>query len=149
MDEGVPIIPLARSETEAFNRFQALARQDVTEVRGGYVEVDLGNYVHVLDKEERLAQIPWIAPTLETSDLIIRLTESKRQKNKRPRTSENYVKRIREDEADTTGSLFVVSVERLPGCLRLKTWFAPFRQENYIQDLLAKGEVIWQPRNSN
>jgi len=147
MGEGVPVIPLARSEIEAFDRFQALSRDGVTEVRGGYVEVDLGNYAHVLDKEERLAQIPWISPALETPDLIIRLTESKRRKGKRPRTSENYVKCIREDEADTTGSLFVVSVERLPGYLRLKTWFIPFRQENYIQDLLAKGKVIWQLRS--
>ena len=91
--------------------------------------------------------VPWISPALETPDLIIRLTESKRRKGKRPRTSENYVKCIREDEADATGSLFVVSVERLPGYLRLKTWFIPFRQENYIQDLLAKGEVIWQLRS--
>ena len=147
MGEGVPIIALARSEIEAFDWFQALARDGVTEVRGGYVEVDLGNYVHVLDKEGRLAQIPWVAPALETPDLIIRLTESKRLKGKRPWTSENYVKRIREDEADVTGSLFVVSVERLPGYLRLKTWFASFRQEHYIQDLLAKGEVVWQPRS--
>ena len=51
MGEGVPVIPLARSEIEAFDRFQALARDGVTEVRGGYVEVDLGNYAHVLDKE--------------------------------------------------------------------------------------------------
>jgi hypothetical protein len=144
MVENASTVPLASSEREAFDCFRILAQQGVTDIRGEYIEIDLGNYVHVLDQEERLEQIPWVAPTLERPDYIIRLTGSR--KGKRPKVTENYVKRIRESPNDPEGSIFVVGVERTRGHLRLRTWFMPARQEKYVQDLLKRGETIWEPK---
>ena len=141
MSDEIPVVPLAPSEKEAFEHFRELAFRDVRDIRGEYIEIDLGNYVHILGEEERIKQIPWIEPTLEEPDQIVRLTHAR--KGKRPIVTENYIRRIRQSEEELIGSIFIVGVERVRGRLRLRTWFAPFRQEEYVQNLLKKGEVIW------
>jgi hypothetical protein len=137
----VPVIPLAPSEKEAFEYFRELAFRGVRDIRGEYIEIDLGNYVHVLGEEERIKQIPWIEPTVEEPDQIVRLTHSR--KGRRPIVTENYIRQIRQSEEEATGSIFIVEVERVRGRLKLRTWFAPFLQEEYVHALLKKGEVIW------
>jgi len=139
---GAPVIPLATSARQAFELFQRLAWEGVRDVRGEDVEVDLGNYAHVLGKEERIRQIVWLVPTLQEPDLIIRWTETRR--GKRPKTAETYIKWICASEEEIEDTLFVVGTERAWGRLRLKTWFVPLRQEEYVDELRRKGEVIWQ-----
>lgn len=140
MPEDIPVIALAESEQAAFEVFSKLA-EGLQDVRGEYIEIDLGNYVHVLGEEERIKQIPWIPATLEHPERIIRLAHAR--KGKRPIVTENYVKRIRSTEEEE-GNFFIVGVERVLGRLRLRTWFKPRDQAEYIDRLSRKGETIWQ-----
>lgn len=140
MPEHIPVIALAESEQAAFELFSKLA-EGLEDVRGEHVEIDLGNYVHVLGEEERIKQIPWISATLKQPEQIIRLSHSR--KGKRPITTENYVKRIRAT-VDDEGSFFIVGVERVLGYLRLRTWFRPRDQAEYVDRVSQKGEVLWK-----
>lgn len=135
------VVPPAASQEEALEAFRQLATGGVTDGRGEQVEVDFGDYAHVIHQEDRLRQIPWIAPTLQSPDQIIRLPLDMR--GGRPKQVEDYIKRIYESDDDEDGTLFLVGVERTLWGLRLRTWFAPRRQEAYIEEL--GGDVIWTP----
>ena len=141
MPEETPIVPLASSEREAFECFEALAVEGIVDARGQRIEVDLGDYVHVVHDEERILFIPWILPTITDPTQIISIRRRKRGKRI---TVDHYVRRLRESEDDAEGSLFVVVVERTPWGLRLRTWLSPVLQEEYVEKLRAKGEVIWR-----
>jgi hypothetical protein len=136
------VVPLAASQEEALEAFRQLVTGGVTDARDEWVEVDFGDYAHVIHQEDRLRQIPWIAPTLQSPDQIIRLPLD--IKGGHLKQVEDYIRRIYLSDDDEEGTLFLVGVERTVWGLRLRTWFAPRRQEEYVEDL--GGDVIWTPK---
>ncbi len=131
------IISLNTSD-EAFDLFQRLLTPVVVDVRGETVRIDIGDYVHLMDDEERVQRIRWIRETL------VNPLEIRRSHLKSEPFGEVYINTIYEDEGDLQGRPFVVGVERRAGVLDFRTAFVPHPQ--YLQKA-KKGKLIWKAKS--
>lgn len=136
MPMGKPIVSLNTSD-EAFDLFQQLLVPVVVDVRGEIVRVDIGDYVHLMDDEERVRRIRWIRETL------VNPLEIRRSHLKSEPFGEVYISRIYEGKDDLQGRPFVVGVERRAGVLDFRTAFVPRPQ--YLQKA-KEGKLIWKAK---
>ena len=140
METNVTVVRLLVSEQAAFGEFSRLVTQGLMDPRGNRVEADFGDYAHVVANEERLTYVSWIAPTIHEPEKILLIETQSRAG--RPFASYAYVRRLREAK-NSEVLWFVVFAEKTVWGLRLRTWFVPDRQDEYIDQLQQKGELIW------
>lgn len=134
---GKRIVSLNTSD-EAFDLFQQLLVPVVVDVREEAVRFDIGDYVHLMDDEERVRRIRWIRETL------VNPLEIRRSYLKSEPFGEVYINTIYEDEDDLQGRPFVVGVERRAGVLDFRTAFVP--NLRYLEKV-NKGKLIWRAKN--
>jgi len=130
------IVSLNRVD-ESLALFNQMLIPFVIDVRGEGVYFDLGDYVHLLDDEERLQRIRWIRETLVNPE------EIRRSHLKSKPFREVYMATIYESEDDLTGEPFVVGVDRKFGRLDFRTALVP--EAAYLRQL-RKGQLLWPER---
>ena len=130
------IVSLNRVD-ESLALFNQMLIPFVIDVRGEEVYFDLGDYVHLLDDEERLQRIRWIRETLVNPE------EIRRSHLKSKPFREVYIATIYESEDDLTGEPFVVGVDRKLGRLDFRTALVP--EASYLKQL-RKGRLLWPER---
>jgi hypothetical protein len=142
VEEGVGM-PKARSivelndPSEGFTIFVDELTPGMQEVRGQYVDIDVGDYAHaILGDEDKEARIHWIKETLVNPEEI----RSSHLRSKPYR--ENYLNIIYESEDDPVGMPFVVGVNRRRGRLDFRTAIIP--THTYLKNL-KKGKLLWRP----
>ena len=69
MRNEAPVVPLC-SSLEAFEIFSRYVEQGLSDFAGQPVEIDYGNYAHVMKEESRLQRAPWIASTVLKPDEV-------------------------------------------------------------------------------
>ncbi len=139
--DPIPIIsPLRMSD--AFQVFARYVAQGLPDFAGQRIEVDFGDYTHVIRDEDRIQRISWLAPTAQEPARVWRRLSRKPGKRQRNVRQQTYVKWIRPDEM-APPELFVLGTELLPsGQLRLRTWYSAHDPEGELAQL-ARGEQIW------
>ena len=128
------IVPL-NTASEAFDLFNRLLVPFVIDARGEKVYFDIGDYVHLMDDEERVARIRWIAET------IINPMEIRRGHLKRKPFREVYIAMIFESDEAIEGEHFIVGVDRKYGRLDFRTAMVP--EPSYLRNI-KKGELLWR-----
>lgn len=119
---------------EALTLFNQLLVPFVTDVRGEQVFFDIGDYVHLIDDEERLCRIRRIQATLTDPD------EIRRSHLKSKPFREVYLAHIFESEDDLAGEHFLVGVDRRLGRLDFRTAFVP---EPFYLKRVTRGRRLW------
>ena len=130
------IVPLNRTE-EALALFSQLLVPFVVDVRGEHISFDLGDYVHLMDDEERCRRVRWIRETLTHPDEIRRSHRTSKP------FREVYVARLFESEDDRVGEYFLIGVDRRFGRLDFRTAFVP--EPSYLQQV-REGRLLWPKR---
>jgi hypothetical protein len=128
------IVPL-NSGDDAFRLFSELLTPSVTDVRGETVFVDIGDYVHLMQEEQRLERVSWILETLTNPE------EIRKGHRKETPFREVYINRVYRDEHDMEGEVFVVGVNRGFLGLDFRTAFLP--RPSYLAQI-SKGQLIWK-----
>jgi len=128
------IVPL-NTVAEAFELFNRLLIPFVVDVRGERVYFDIGDYVHLMDDEERLKRIAWIAETIANP------AEIRRGHLKSKPFREVYIATICESDEDIEGESFIVGVDRKYGRLDFRTAMVP--DPGYLKNV-RKGELLWR-----
>lgn len=131
------VVPL-NSVEEAFALFNQLLVPSVTDVRGERVYFDVGDYVHLMDDEERLCRIRWIREALIHPD------EIRRSHLKSKPFREVYLARIFAGKDDLTGEWFLVGIDRRLGRLDFRTAFVP--EPDYLKRV-RRGKLLWREQN--
>ena len=134
---GKRIVPLNSIE-DAFDLFMALLIPSVIDVRGEEVSFDVGDYVHIMDEEQRLERIRWIKETLVNPE------EIRKGHLKETPFREVYVSTIYRSKDDLQGQPFIVGVNRRYGGLDFRTAFVP--KPGYLEQV-QKGRVLWKAKN--
>jgi len=134
MTEEPRVVPL-NSISEAAALFNQLLVPFVVDVRGEKVYFDIGDYVHIMDDEERLVRIGWI---LET---IVNPAEIRRGHLKSKPFREVYIATICESDRDIEGEPFIVGVDRKYGRLDFRTAMVP--DPAYL-DHVRRGKLLWR-----
>ena len=96
---------------------------------------DIGDYVHLMDDEERLERIRWIAET------IVNPMEIRRGHLKSKPFREVYIAMIYESDEAAEGEPFIVGVDRKYGRLDFRTAMVP--EPSYLRNI-KKGELLWR-----
>ncbi len=130
------IVPL-NSIDEALALFNQLLVPFIIDVRGEQVYFDIGDYVHLMDDEERLRRVRWIQETLTHPD------EIRRSHLKSKPFREVYLAQIFESEHDLAGEHFLVGVDRRLGRLDFRTAFVP--KPSYLKQT-KEGRQLWPKR---
>jgi hypothetical protein len=128
------VVPL-NAASEAFDLFNRLLVPFVIDARGEKVYFDIGDYVHLMDDEERIARIRWIAETL------INPMEIRRGHLKSKPFREVYMAMILESDEAIEGEHFIVGVDRKYGRLDFRTAMVP--ELSYLRNI-KKGELLWR-----
>ena len=128
------VVPL-NTASEAFELFNRLLVPFVTDARGEKVYFDIGDYVHLMDDEERLERIRWIAET------IVNPMEIRRGHLKSKPFREVYIAMIYESDEAAEGEPFIVGVDRKYGRLDFRTAMVP--EPSYLRNI-KKGELLWR-----
>jgi len=123
---------------EAFELFMALLVPSVIDVRGEEVGFDIGDYVHIMDDEQRLERIRWIEATLVNPE------EIRKGHLKEIPFREVYISTICRSEDDLQGQPFIVGVNRRYGGLDFRTAFVP--KPGYLEQV-KKGRLLWKVKN--
>ncbi len=127
------VVPL-NTVSEAFMLFNQLLIPFVVDVRGERVHFDVGDYTHLMDDEERLQRIRWIAATIQNP------VEIRRSHVKAKPFREVYIAIIRIGE-ETEAEPFLVGIDRRLGRLDFRTAFVP--ELTYFQ-VVRRGELLWR-----
>jgi len=127
------IVP-RNTTTEAFELFNHLLVPFVSDARGEKVYFDIGDYVHLLDDEERLERIRWIA------EAIVNPIEIRRGHLKSKPFREVYIAMIYESDEAVGEEPFIVAVDRKYGRLDFRTAMVP--EPSYLRNV-KKGELLW------
>lgn len=130
-------VPL-NDPAEAFLIFRDELTPELTEVRGGKVYIDLGDYAHLWAHAEMSSRIRWIAETLKNPE------EIRRHPNKSKPFREIYINTIFTHPADAVGEPHLVVIDR---GLQLRFWtsFVP-EEESYVVRM-RKGKLLWKPKS--
>ncbi|MFQ6058981.1 MAG: hypothetical protein ACE5MB_08920 [Anaerolineae bacterium] len=128
------IAPLNRA-SEAFDLFKALLVPFIVDVRGEKVYFDIGDYVHLMDDEERVTRIRWIAETIVNPEEI-----RKGHVRSKP-FREVYLNTVYESAQDIEGTPFIVGVDRRYGRLDFRTALVP--TPTYLENI-KKGGLLWK-----
>jgi hypothetical protein len=121
--------------SEAFDLFNHLLVPFVIDARGERVYFDIGDYVHLMDDEERVERIRWIAET------IVNPMEIRRGPLKSKPFREIYIAAIYESDEAIEGEPFIVGVDRKYGRLDFRTAMVP--EPSYLRNI-KKGELLWR-----
>ena len=130
------VVPL-NTASEAFELFNRLLVPFVIDARGEKVYFDIGDYVHLMDDEERLERIRWIAET------IVNPMEIRRGHLKSKPFREVYIAMIHESDEAAEGEPFIVGVDRKYGRLDFRTAMVP--DPSYFRNI-KKGELLCRKR---
>lgn len=128
------VVPLNRT-SEAFELFNRLLVPFIIDARDEKVHFDIGDYVHLMDDEERLERIRWIAET------IVNPTEIRRGHLKSKPFREVYIAMIYESNEAAEGEPFIVGVDRKYGRLDFRTAMVP--ELSYLRNV-KEGELLWR-----
>jgi len=134
MSKRKSIVPL-NSLDEALTLFNELLTPSVTDARGEIVFVDIGDYVHLMQEEQRLERIRWILETLTNPE------EIRKGHRKETPFREVYINTVYRDEQDMEGKPFVVGVKRRFQGLDFRTAFIP--RPSYLAKV-RKGRLLWK-----
>ena len=69
MRNEAPVVPLC-SSLEAFEAFSQYMEKGLSDFAGQRIEIDYGNYAHIMEDEERLERTPWVGPTVDQPDEV-------------------------------------------------------------------------------
>jgi len=75
MRNEVPVVPLC-SSLEAFEVFSRYVEKGLSDFAGQPIEIDYGNYTHIMEDEERLERTPWVGPLQWTNRMRSGLFQS-------------------------------------------------------------------------
>ena len=137
MSKRKSVVPL-NSENEAFALFSELLTPSVADVRGEIVFVDIGDYVHLMQEEQRLERIRWILETLTNPE------EIRKGHRKETPFREVYINTVYQSEHDTEGEPFIVGVNRRFQGLDFRTAFVP--RPSYLAKV-RKGRLLWKAKD--
>lgn len=147
MRSEAPIVPLC-SSLEAFEVFSQHVEKGLSDFAGQPIEIDYGNYTHVMKDESRLQRAPWIASTVFEPDEVWLVQPRDMRKRWRGIQRQVYLKWLKASEEDEE-ELFAVVVERMSfGGLRLRTWHRVEDPHQYVGTLRRQGgEKIWPEKS--
>jgi hypothetical protein len=128
------VVPL-NAASEAFELFNRLLVPFVIDARDEKVYFDIGDYAHLMDDEERIERIRWIAET------IVNPMEIRRGHLKSKPFREVYKATIYESKEAVEGEPFIVGVDRKYGRLDFRTAMVP--EPSYLRNV-KKGELLWR-----
>jgi hypothetical protein len=69
MRNEAPVVPFC-SSLEAFEVFSRYVEKGLSDFAGHPIEIDYGNYTHIMEDEERLKRAPWVGPTVDQPDEV-------------------------------------------------------------------------------
>ncbi|MFB0535533.1 MAG: PBECR2 nuclease fold domain-containing protein [Anaerolineae bacterium] len=143
MRDEAPVVPLC-SSLEAFEVFSRYVEKGLSDFAGQPIEIDYGNYTHIMEDEERLERAPWVGPTVGQPDEVWLLPVGSVEKQWRGVRRRTYLKRFR-PSPDSPEELFAVGLEQTAsGKLRLRTCFKVRYPARYVENLRQRGgERIW------
>lgn len=146
MSNEALVVPFC-SSLEAFEVFSQYLKQGLSDFAGQPIEIDYGNYAHVMKDESRLQCTPWIAPTVIRPDEVWLVQPKDMRKRWRGIRRQIYLKWLRASEEDKE-ELFAVAVERMSFGLRLRTWHRVEDPHQYMGTLRRQGgEKIWPEKS--
>jgi hypothetical protein len=143
MRNEAPIVPLC-SSLEAFEVFSQYVEKGLSDFAGRPIEIDYGNYTHIMEDEERLERTPWVSSTVDQPDEVWLVPVGSVEKQWQGVRRRTYLKWLR-PAPDNPGELFAVGLEQTAsGKLRLRTWFKVRYPTRYVENLRRRGgEKIW------
>lgn len=121
---------------EALTLFRQKLMPFVLDARYKRVEVDLGDYAHiVLDHPEMQVRVGWLEATLKNP------LEIRQHPDRNKPFREIYINQICVSEEEPFGEWHLVVVDARPFC-KLWTSFIP-QDESYVRQIQTRGKLLW------